>query len=67
MNSMRIAEATVDLRELKAEARRLLPRGHPIRRALDGELDSLPVVEGRAVLRVYARLLLAAREGSRRG
>ncbi len=51
----------VDLRELKREARRLLPRGHSIRRALEDEPDALPVVEGRAVLRVYTRLLLAGR------
>ncbi len=57
----------VDLTELKREVRRLLPRGHPIRRALENEPDVLPVAEGRAVLRVYARLLLAGREGGRRG
>ncbi len=55
----------VDLAELKAEARRLLPRGHSIRRALEGEPDSLPATEGKAKLAVYARLLLAAREGGR--
>ncbi len=58
-----MSDGTVNLQELKAEARRLLPRGHPIRRALDGEPDSLPATEGRAKLAVYARLLLAAREG----
>ncbi len=60
-----MSDGIVDLTELKAEARRLLPRGHSIRRALDGEPDALPVVEGKAKLAVYARLLLAAREEGR--
>lgn len=55
----------LDFRELKREARRLLPRSHPIRRALDGEPDSLPGIEGRAKLEVYLRLVLAGREGGR--
>ncbi len=55
----------VDLRELKREARRLLPRGHSIRMTLEGEPDALPVVEGRAVLRVYTRLLLHGRGNGR--
>ncbi len=55
----------VDLTELKAEVRRLLPRGHPIRAALQGEPDFLPVTEGKAVLATYARLLLAGRGENR--
>ncbi len=51
----------VNLTELKRAAAHLLPRDHPIRRALQGEPDFLPVVEGRAKLAVYARFLLAAR------
>ena len=53
----------VDLREVKAEARRLLPRDHPVRRALEGEPDLLPTDEGRAKLAAYARTLLSLREG----
>ncbi len=60
-----MSTGVVDLRELKREARRLLPRGHSIRVALEGEPDALPVVEGRAKLAVYARLLLAARGDGR--
>ncbi len=60
-----MSTAIVDLTELKREARRLLPRGHSIRMALEGEPDALPVAEGRAVLRVYTRLLLAGRGENR--
>ncbi len=56
----------VDLTELKREVRRLLPRGHSIRMALEGEPDTLPSAQGKAVLATYARLLLAGREGGRR-
>ena len=55
----------LDLRDLKAEARRLLPRGHPIREALQGEPDLLPAEEGRAKLASYARILARFREGER--
>ena len=57
-----MTDRLLDLRELKAETRRLLPRGHPIRGALNGEPDSLPAIEGRAKLGVYLRLVLAGRE-----
>ncbi len=59
------ADGIVDLRELKREARRLLPRGHSIRRALENEPDVLPVAEGKAKLATYARFLLAARGENR--
>ena len=55
----------VDLRQLKAETRRLLPRGHPIREALQDEPDLLPAEEGRTKLSVYARVLTRIREGER--
>ncbi|MEE9592658.1 MAG: hypothetical protein V3W28_03650 [Thermoplasmata archaeon] len=52
--------ALLDLRELKREAARLLPRDHPVRTALQREPNLLPAVEGRSKLAVYARLLLPA-------
>lgn len=55
----------MDFRQLKAEARRLLPRGHPIREALQNEPDLLPADEGRTKLAVYARVLAQLREGGR--
>ena len=58
-----MSQDLLDLRELKAEARRLLRRGHPIREALEGEPDLLPAEEGRAKLAVYIRLFLSLREG----
>ena len=56
----------LDLRELKRETARLLPRGHPVRAALQREPDFLPDPEARAKLAAYARLLLVAREGGSR-
>ena len=53
----------LDLRDLKRDARRLLPRGHPIREALQDEPDLLPAEEGRAKLAAYARILTRLREG----
>ena len=55
--------ALLDLRELKREAARLLPRNDPIRVALQREPDLLPAAEGRSKLAVYARLLMAGQEG----
>lgn len=55
----------LDLRKIKAEARRLLPRGHPIREALQSEPDLLPAEEGRTRLATYARVLARLREGGR--
>ncbi len=55
----------LDLRELKREAVRLLPRGHPVRVALQREPDLLPAAEGRSKLAVYARLLLTAGQEGR--
>ena len=53
----------VDLRDLKLEAARLLPRGDPVRECLLAEPDVLPEEEGRAVLATYVRLLLKTRGG----
>ncbi len=60
-----MSTAVVDLTELKRAVRHLLPRGHPIRRALENEPDVLPVAEGKAKLATYARLLLASRGENR--
>lgn len=55
----------LDLRELKAEVRRLLQRGHPIREALQAEPDLLPAEEGRAKLASYARVFSRLQESER--
>lgn len=60
-----VSRELLDLRKIKAEARRLLPRGHPIREALQSEPDLLPAEEGRAKLATYARVLARLREGGR--
>lgn len=58
-----MTENLVDLREVKSVARQVLPRGHPVREALDREPDVLEGPEARARLVAYCRILLAQREG----
>jgi hypothetical protein len=55
------AAGTMDLRPLKAEARRLLPPGNGFRVALLAEPDHLPHARAIEKLETYLRLALALR------
>ena len=49
----------IDLRDFKAQAARLLPANHPVRRVLAREQDIVPRSEGLAKLELYVRFVLA--------
>ncbi len=51
----------VDLRECKAEARRLLPPGHPVRQVIESEPDVLGGPDAGSRLALVLRLVLAHR------
>ena len=51
----------LDLREFKAEARRLLPVGHPVRVVLEAEPDHLAGPDAVGRIEVLMRLILAHR------
>jgi hypothetical protein len=50
-----------DLRKYKAEARRLLPAGHPLLAIIEAEPDILTEAEARIRLPMLLRVLLAYR------
>lgn len=56
-----VRASVVDLRDVKREAQRVLPRGHPVREGLEREPDALPPREARAKLETYLRLLILHR------
>ncbi len=51
----------IDLRECKAEARRLLPLGHPVRTLFEAEPDLIEFGEAMTRLPLLLRIVLAHR------
>jgi hypothetical protein len=54
-----------DLRACKAEARRLLPPGHPLRTLIESEPDDLIGADAPARLTMLLRVVLAHRRSTR--
>ena len=64
--STAVPGGTFDLRQCKAEARRLLPPGHPLRQLIEAEPDELSGPDAASRLTMLLRVILAHR-GSIRG
>lgn len=52
---------SIDLRECKAEARRLLPPGHPVRTLFEAEPDIMELSDAATRLPLLLRVVLAHR------